>query len=378
MKPIRLAILGTQGLPAKYGGYETFTEELATRLVERGDYEVSVYCPAPRGTQRSTSSYRGVQLLHIPIPSEGGLGNVLFDVACIWDSLDRYDIVYMLGYGAAPFFPLPRLFGARMWVNLDGLEWKRTKWSRSIRSYVRIAEWFCGQSAHQVICDARAIESYYRNAYRSSSCTTFIPYGAVPTLLPPDSLERLPPSLKAKNYCLVVARLEPENQVKEIIEGYLASSEQRPLVVVGGLDDRPYVKSILAHQGDRVRFLGGVYDKGKLSTLRAHAHVAFHGHTVGGTNPSLLEALAVGRPILAHDNPFNREVGSTILRYFKGPEDIPELLKDLDESSPEMDEARMLASRQHLQKHYTWEAVAAAYDRLARVELGLGAGNPSL
>ena len=370
MKPIRIAILGTQGLPANYGGYETFAEQIATRLVQRGDYQVTVYCPVSKAALRSMSTYRGVRLCHLYVPIKGGFGNLLFDVACLWDSLGEYDIIYMLGYGAAPFFPLPRLFGARMWVNLDGIEWKRSKWPCYIRAYVRAAEWFCGQSANQVICDAEAIESYYQKAFYSTAATTFIPYGADLPELNQESSNLLPDDLTQFGYYLLVARLEPENLIQEIVAGYLASSDHRPLVVVGGLNERPYVMSLLGQKGDRVRFLGGVYEKDKLNALRAFAFAAFHGHTVGGTNPSLLEAMAAGRPIFAHDNPFNREVGGDLLGYFHGPQDIPGLIGSLNGRTSIQDGNFLDACRQRLLKRYSWDAVAAAYDCLAKTELG--------
>jgi glycosyltransferase involved in cell wall biosynthesis len=370
-KPIRLAILGTHGIPANYGGFETFAEELALRLVKEGDFEVTVYVPAAEMSQPD-ATYKGVKLQPVKSPGKGGVANGLFDVWSLFACLGKHDIVYLCGYGAAFMAFLPRLFGARVWINIGGLEWMRTKWSMPVRAYVKISEWFCGIAASRVICDAQALLDYYSKAYWSPAALSFVAYGVAPLPLSTESASLLPAGLTPLGYDLVVARLEPENKILEIIQGYQAHPGTRPLVVVGNVDPRPYVKALQAAAQDRVIFLGGVYDKKRLAALRRYAYIAFHGHSVGGTNPSLLEAIAAGRPIIAHDNPFNREVGGDLLRYFKGPADIPAALATLEREGAVRDLDQMVKATEWLDLHYSWDKIASQYADLFRADLQPG------
>lgn len=368
MPPIRVAFLGTQGIPAKYGGYETFVEELGIRMVEAGGFEVTVYCPASLPEPRPQTC-QGVQLRYITSPGKGGIANILFDIWSLFACLGRHDIIYLCGYGASYLAFLPRLFGARVWINLGGLEWKRSKWPAPVRAYVRVCEWFCGRTANRIICDAQAILDYYANAFPSPAALSFLAYGTAPLPLSADSPGLLPAPLEPLGYDLVVARLEPENNVKEIIAGYLASASPRPLVVVGNLDSRPYVEELKAMADGRIIFLGGVYDKARLAALRRYACVAFHGHSVGGTNPSLLEAISAGRPIIAHGNPFNREVGGPLLRFFEHPNDIPLRLAELAaEGTPEALD-QMPRAQAWLDAHYSWDRITRDYMALFREDL---------
>jgi glycosyltransferase involved in cell wall biosynthesis len=367
MKPIKIAILGTQGIPARYGGYETFAEELSTRLVQQG-FEITVYCPVSTSIPQPLI-HQGVRLKYIKSPGRGGLANILFDIWCLFACLGRHDIVYICGYGASFMAFLPRIFGARVWINLGGLEWKRSKWPAPVRAYVKVSEWLCGQTANRLICDARAILDYYASEYRSRAELSFLAYGVAPLPLNEKSRDLLPPPLTPFGYDVLVSRLEPENNIKEIIEGYMGHRGPRPLVVIGNLDKRPYVDALRSLADDRIIFLGGVYDKEKLAALRRFAFVAFHGHSVGGTNPSLLEAIAAGRPILAHDNPFNREVGGPLLRFFKAPSDIPPQLALIEAQGPAESLDQTQRAKDWLDEHYSWDQIASDYASLFREDL---------
>jgi glycosyltransferase involved in cell wall biosynthesis len=302
-------------------------------------------------------------------PGAGGLANLLFDVWCTIACLGKHDIVYMCGYGASFMSFLPRLFGAGVWINIGGLEWKRTKWPKLVRAYVKLSERLCGLMANRVVCDAQALLDYCAREYRSLVRLSSVSYGVSPLPIGPDSARRLPPGLEPLIYDLVVARLEPENNVLEIIRGFLLHPGNRCLVVVGGLDKRPYVESLRNAASERVAFLGGVYDRAKLAALRRHAFVAFHGHSVGGTNPSLLEAIAAGRPIIAHDNPFNREVGGPLVRFFAAPEDIPPLLDALEREGARRDLDQAGPARAWLDERYNWDKVASQYADLFRTDV---------
>lgn len=370
MNPINVAILGTQGIPARYGGYETFAEELSTRLVNKR-FDVTVYCPVNPALPQPTQ-YEGVRLTYVKSPGRGGLANILFDVWCLFACLGKHDIIYLCGYGASFLAFLPRLFGARVWINLGGLEWKRSKWPAPIRAYVKVSEWLCGQFANRLICDAKAILAYYEKEYKSFATLSFLAYGVAPLPLTEKSADLLPEGLSPYHYDVLVSRLEPENNIKEIIEGYMGRQGPRPLVVIGNLDKRPYVNKLREMADDRIVFLGGVYDREKLAALRRFAFIAFHGHSVGGTNPSLLEAIAAGRPILAHDNPFNREVGGPLLRFFKEPADIPIQLTEIEAvgTAAELDQTGR--ANAWLDEHYSWARIAEDYASLFREDLKRG------
>jgi len=372
-KPIRIGILGTQGIPARYGGFETFAEELSTRWAEDGAFEITVVCPGPRQLGQPETLGR-VRLDYVPEPKVGSFTNVAFDLRCLWNYRRSFDILYMLGYGAGFACWLPRLWRTKVWINMDGLEWKRSKWSLPIRAYLRVMERVSTWSANRLIADAEAIRQYYLDTYGPEIACSFIPYGVdhmAPAGSPPDLL---PEGLEPGAYYLVVARLEPENQVLEIIKGYLRSSVPYPLAVVGGIQNHnDYVRRLLMFASDRVRFLGGVYDKSLLTALRCHARAYFHGHTVGGTNPSLLEALAAGRPIIAHDNPFNREVAGNLATFFQGPASIQSILDGENYLVTSLDD-RLADCQAWLSRKYTWEGVSLAYKELAFQEIGRQSG----
>jgi glycosyltransferase involved in cell wall biosynthesis len=364
-RSIRIGILGTQGIPARYGGFETFAEELATRWAEDEAFEITVVCPGPRRPDQPESLGR-IRLVYVPEPRLGPFTNVAFDLRCLWDHRHSFDILYMLGFGAAFACALPRLWGTRVWINMDGLEWKRSKWGPLTRGYVRIMERISTWSANRLIADAEAIRQYFFETYGRGLACTFIPYGAHPLDPATYPAGLLPDGLESGGYHLVVARLEPENQVLEIVEGYLRSAAVHPLVVVGGIQNpNGYVQRLLALASDRVRFLGGVYDKPRLAALRCHARSYFHGHTVGGTNPSLLEAISAGRPIIAHDNPFNREVAGDLATFFDSSEAIRRIL-DGETFLPESMTSYRKACETHMEAKYTWPDVTEAYKRLAR------------
>ncbi|HEX5783190.1 MAG TPA: DUF1972 domain-containing protein [Burkholderiaceae bacterium] len=361
---LSLAILGTRGIPARYGGFETFAEQLAIRLVERG-IQVTVYAEADQVGLPDTW-HLGVKVRHIHRPSWGPASVIGYDCRCLWDAHGRHDIVYMLGYGAAWACWLSRLRGQRIWLNVDGLEWARSKWNWVARTYLRVMEWVSSWSPSRIIADAQAIADHFQAKYPQAVPCTFIAYGADPVEAADDQAALLDTwGLMSGAYALVVARPEPENHVLEIVRAYLQANRHEPLVVVGGVGPvNAYQRSLLALADGNVRFLGGVYDDRALKQLRIHAACYLHGHSVGGTNPSLLEALACGNVTIAHDNPFNREVGGDAMLYF-GSED--ELIQHLNQvmGMPLSERRRWAERARHLiESRYTWDHIANAYERL--------------
>lgn len=358
----KIAILGSRGIPALYGGFETFAQELSVRLATRG-VSVTVYCEARPG--RQPDRFEGVRLVHLPAPRLGPLTTLLFDLRCLWHARKDYDIVYMLGYGAGLFCFIPRLWGSRVWINMDGIEWARSKWGRSARTWFKLMEAVSVRVPDRVIADAEGIAGFLRSRHRRMRCCSIIPYGAHIVDQAPDRSLLDEWGLAPEQYDLIVCRLEPENMVAEIIDGYLRSSSQLPLVVVGNhTNGSPYAQHLLRIGNGRVRFLGTVFVPEKLRALRCHARAYFHGHQVGGTNPSLLEAMGCGNMIVANDNPFNREVAGDAAFYFKGPEDIPGLIDSLTVLDAEQKRMKRRVFQDRVRTRYNWDVVADQYARL--------------
>jgi glycosyltransferase involved in cell wall biosynthesis len=359
---MRIAILGTRGIPSRYGGFETFAEQLAIRLVERG-HEVTVFCEA---AMDATYEYRGVRLRHVPRSNVGPLSTVLFDGVCLWEARSSFDVVYMLGYGASGLCWLPRLWRSQVWINMDGLEWARKKWGPMARWYFRFAETMAMWTPSRIVADAAEIKEVLRSRHSWMPPCDVIPYGCeIVETARRDELSSygLPP----ESYYLVVCRFEPENHVKEIIEGFLESKTRARLVLVGDSRQDTYGRSLTKYKDDRVVFLGPVYDVPRIQALRYFCKAYLHGHSVGGTNPSLLEAMGCGNVILAHDNPFNREVLGNSAIFFSTSAQIGAAIDSVDAKRVDLANlkaAAILRARQF----YGWEQITDHYcDLLALV-----------
>jgi glycosyltransferase involved in cell wall biosynthesis len=366
LSPRRIAILGSRGIPARYGGFETFAEELAVGLVERGA-EVTVFCERSNGTpaREPAREHRGVRLVHVPAPRLGPLRTILFDLGCLWRARKGFDVVYMLGYGSALFCGLPRRSGSEVWINMDGLEWRRRKWGRLARAWLRWNEGRALAVATRVVFDADAVRADVLARRPARADVSVIEYGArPPQTFDPGVLEEL--VLRPREYYLVVCRIEPENHVLEIVTAFARLATDRTLLVVGNVDGAgEYGRACRQAAGRaRVRFLGALFDGTTLDTLRTGSRAVLHGHSVGGTNPSLLEALAAGAPVIAHDNPFNREVLGAEATCFHDTESLIEALRvvearDAEEHGRLGDEARARVTT-----YYQWERIVAAYATL--------------
>lgn len=358
---MKLAILGTRGIPARYGGFETFAERLAVGLVEMG-HEVTVYCAG--SASAAPEEYRGVQLRYCPAPRLGPLETILYDIFCLWDARRSFDVVYMLGYGAAPACKIPRLWGTTIWINPDGLEWARAKWNALAKAYFRMMEWASVRMADRVIADAEAIAASLAERHGQRHSCSVIPYGCEIVDAPPPASLLAEWELSAGDYYLVVCRLEPENHVLEILRAFQQSRSARKLVVVGNHRARgAYVRQLRAVSDPRIRMIGTVYDPERLTALRSHAFAYMHGHSVGGTNPSLLEAMGCGNAVFAHRNPFNQEtLGGTGI-FFDGVNDLAGAI-DEAERDEHLLHARRAATKLRARTYYQWCDVVASYASL--------------
>lgn len=367
---MKVAILGTRGIPARYGGFETFAERLAVGLVERG-FRVTVFCEGAE--DRPVESLRGVELRYESAPALGPLQTIVYDLKCLRSARKGFDVVYMLGYGVAPMCALPRLWGTTVWINPDGVEWARAKWNRLAKFYFRCMEWFSVRAASRVIADAAAIAAHLERRHGPLRACSVIPYGCevVNVLPPPAPLREW--NLEPQGYFLVVCRLEPENHVLEILNAFRKSHSTRRLVIVGDHKvSTPYVKELRAVDDPRIQLIGTVYDVPALTALRCHAFAYLHGHSVGGTNPSLLEAMGCGNLILAHDNPFNRETLAEEGLYFRTVEQLLDTINEVDVRRNELDSLRT-GARERARTCYQWTDVIECYAELLRQE-GRSAG----
>ena len=361
---MRLAILGTRGIPALYGGFETFAEELSFKLAQRG-VQVTVYCESGKG--KLPAMYQGVHLVHIPAPRIGPLTTIVFDLRCLWHARKAFDVVYMLGYGAGIFCFIPRLWRSKVWINMDGIEWARSKWGGVARAWFKFMEAMSVKIPDRIIADAEGIREHLQSRHRTMRPCTVIPYGAPVLEKAPDTEQLNEWGLVHDHYHLIVCRLEPENMVSEVLHGFVRSESNFPLIIVGDdTSETEYVRGLKSMRSDRIRFIGTVYDGAKLLALRFHARSYFHGHRVGGTNPSLLEAMGCGNIVIAHDNVFNREVAADAALYFRSAEDIPGILSSVESLSSDRRHAMKTAARDRVRKFYAWEDITSRYENLLR------------
>jgi glycosyltransferase involved in cell wall biosynthesis len=370
--PLRIAMIGTRGVPAAYGGFETAVEEIGSRLAGRG-HAVTVYCR--NAENASDREYAGMHLVHLPalrLKAAETLSHTALSVAHVI-MRRRPDAAFVFNAANAPFVPLLRARGVPAAVHVDGLEWQRDKWRGVGRAYYRWAERSAARNADALIADAQGIADYYTSAYAAP--TRLISYGAPVQLKPvADRLSELGLSWKA--FHLVVARFEPENHVDVIVAGYVRSGARLPLVVVGSAPyAAEYTRRVQSHAAHdpRVRLLGGVYDQDLLDQLYAGALSYLHGHSVGGTNPSLLRAMGAGTAVLAWDVRFNREVAGDRGRYFGDDASLAALIEGT-EATPTRAERDGAALREIVRTNYRWDDVAVAYEALA-VELKSGASS---
>ena len=356
---MRIALLGTRGVPARYGGFETAVEEVGRRLAERG-HRVVVYCRTAEGQERP-ARHLGMHLVHLPAARKRALETLSHSALSVAHLLaHRVDAALLFNAANAPLLPLLRAARIPVATHVDGLEWKRAKWGPVGQRYYRAAESLAVRWSDDLIADAQGIADYYRREFGAP--TTLLTYGA--PIIEPGSDRLADLGLTSGDYHLVVARFEPENHVDLIVDGYVRSSATKPLVIVGSAPySDAYTARVHAAADDRVRFLGGVWDQVQLDQLYAHSYTYLHGHSVGGTNPSLLRAIGAGAAVLAYDVDFNREVVADSGRFFVSPKDVAALV-EASEADPAAVRRRGERARD-LAKAYDWDDVAAGYEDLA-------------
>jgi glycosyltransferase involved in cell wall biosynthesis len=373
--PPTLDLLGTRGLPAAHGGFETFAERLALHLVARG-WRVRVYGQAVGRGPAQRDLWRGIERVTLPVPWAGAFGTVVFDWRAIAEALrharrhaEPPGLALTLGYNTAMFCARLRRAGWVQAINMDGLEWAREKWGPLARAWFRVNERAALHVAEHLVADHPVIEARLRDLGAGS--VHGIAYGAdapppADAAMQADEAAQLAAlGLAPQRYLTLIARPEPENSVLEAVRGFSIRPRGLKLVVLGEYTDaQHYHRAVREAAGPEVRFPGPIYDAAVLRALRRHALAYVHGHRVGGTNPSLVEALAAGNPVIAHDNAFNRQVAADAAAvWFRDATGFDATLSALL-ARPERLAAMADAARRRHAEAYRWEPILARYEAL--------------
>lgn len=350
---MKISILGTRGIPARYGGFETFAENLSAGLVKKG-HRVTVYCRS-HYAQGRLSAYKGVDLVVLGTVRHKYLDTVAHTLlSALHAVFTKTDIIYFCNAVNSVFIIIPKLMGKKSVINVDGLEWKRKKWNRLAKFIYRASERLATLLADRIVTDSMAIRDYYRERFGVD--TEYISYGA-------DIKKGVPPGavmakygLKKRGYLLYVSRLEPENNAHILVAAYEKAKGDMPLLIVG---DAPYNKGYIAKlkstKDKRIKFLGSIYAQG-YEELLSNAYAYIHGNEVGGTNPALLEAMAAANCVVVNGVPFNREViGDCGLWYEPGNAiDLKDKIEYLFDNPHEAEKYRASAV-ERIRKYYRWE-----------------------
>jgi glycosyltransferase involved in cell wall biosynthesis len=369
-------MLGTRGIPAEHGGFETAAEHLADYLVNRG-WRVVVYCQDDAGGSAHEDVWNGIERVHIPVDRAGAAGTAQFDWMAARHASRHPGLCLLFGYNTAVFNVLQRLRQVPLVINMDGIEWQRERWGPSRRVWLYLNERFAGLLGNDLIADHPAIEQYLRGRVPSAKLT-MIPYGADEvTECPDDSVRAL--GLQPGRYLTLICRPVQENSILELVKGFSREERGVKLVVLGAYDvvSNKYHRDVQQAASSEVLFPGAIYDPQVTRALRYHSLAYLHGHTVGGTNPSLVEAMGAGNAIVAHDNRYNRWVASTGALYFSDTDSAAAQLSRVI-NEPELRRTLSSASRSRHHQLFTWDRVAEQYESLLQRRLELSKRTRSL
>lgn len=357
-----LLILGTRGVPAQHGGFETFAEKLSLFLVAQG-WQVTVYCQEDAGEGIWESTWQGIRRIHIPVRSQGALGTIIFDLKATWHALSQKGLFLTLGYNTAVFNLLQRLRGQVNVINMDGIEWRREKWGVIAKTWFWLNERIGCWVGNHLVADHPQIKAHLATRVHRDKIT-MIPYGGDEVVsADPALLERY--GLEAGRFSVIIARPEPENSFLEMVRAFSREARGHKLVVLGSFqpDSNAYHRSVMQAASVEVLFPGAIYEAPVVQALRRYARFYLHGHRVGGTNPSLVEALGAGCAVIAHDNHFNRWVAGADAVFFADEDACAAQFERLlmDDTAVQ---AMKQASHTRFLECFTWPQVLAEYEQL--------------
>jgi len=357
---MRIGILGTRGIPNYYGGFEQFTQYLSIGLEKKG-HEVYVYCSDLHPYKKN--KWKGVYLVHCQDLENkiGTPGQFIYDFNCVIDSRKRnFDVLLQLGYTSSSIWNklLPKK--AKILTNMDGLEWKRTKFNPIVQQFLKQAEKWAVFSSDELISDSIGIQKYIQEKYARTS--TFIPYGAE-IFTKPNQIFLEKWDINKYKYYILVARMEPENNIDMILEGYNQSTTNFPFIVIGKLNT-PFAAKLKEKykHNNKILFIGGIYDQEELSNLRYFSKLYFHGHSVGGTNPSLLEAMGCSANIVAHNNIFNESILGTDALYFSSYKDVSMIIEQFEKKDIKFNFIKNNLKK--IEQIFSWDRIVNEYESL--------------
>jgi glycosyltransferase involved in cell wall biosynthesis len=350
-----VAVVGCAGVPAAYGGFETLAENLAVYRERHGlDVDLTIFCSGPVPAE-GTRSFHGAHLRYLPL-SANGVSSIAYDA---WSLMlawrNRADAVLLLGVSGAIVLPLLRGLGrTKVVTNIDGIEWRRAKWGRLARAFLRLSEWLAVRCSHVVVADNEGVAEHVVRSY-GRPCTV-IAYGGDHAV----EAERRPwRTALPPRYALALCRIEPENNVEMILDAF-ARHAALPLVFVGNWESSAFGREMRGCYGSysHITLADPEYDPGALRTLREGASLYVHGHSAGGTNPSLVEAMHFGVPVAAYDCVFNRHTTQEAAWYFADAQGLAAMVIGLDSAQAQAVGGRMRALAR---RDFTWERIGAAY-----------------
>ncbi len=359
----KISVIGTVGLPANYGGFELFNEFLTKNLSDQ--YEFTVYCSS-KAYDKKVESHNGAKLKYLPL-NANGVQSIPYDIWSILYSLRGSDIIVVLGVSGCMILPLLRLFGCRKKIitNIDGLEWKREKWSGLAKWFLKFSEKCAVKYSDVTIGDNKVIADYVTEEY-GKPCE-MIEYGG-------DHLQRVEidepscekyPFLKS-NYAFGVCRIEPENNIHMILEAFSQlKANELPLVMIGNWQRSEYGQKLWNEYSEceNITLLNPIYEPEALNLIRSNCSVYVHGHSAGGTNPSLVEAMYFKLPVMAFDVNFNRETTENSALFFDSSESLTKLIKETKAVELTVVGEKM---REICDRRYTWKVICEKYVELFR------------
>ena len=358
----KLIILGTRGVPAKHGGFETFAEKLSIYLTEQG-WNVTVYCQEDYDGAITESQWHGINRVHIPVSRPGAAGTVIFDWKATCHALSQDGLFLTLGYNTAIFNLIQRVKGQRNIINMDGIEWRRDKWGLIAKTWFWLNERAGCWVGNHLIADHPKIKDHLCTRVKAEK-VTMIPYGG-------DEVKNADPSLLEQyglacgEYSVIIARPEPENSFLEMVSAFSRSTRNHKLVVLGNFTPETnfFHRQVMDAASAEVIFPGAIYESSIVQALRFFSRFYLHGHRVGGTNPSLVEAMGAGCAVIAHDNHFNHWVAGPDAAYFKDESTCAMLFDRLLANDTAVEKMKA-ASYSRFRERFTWDQVLREYEKL--------------